>query len=68
MIQYFTEHPNLHNMTYIEHLCFSSYLGIQFSIAAICAVIHAIFPFILIDTVSDGVKKISDQMKKFTRL
>ena len=30
--------------------------------------IHAIFPFILIDTVSDGIKKISDQMEKFTRL
>jgi hypothetical protein len=53
MIQYFTEHPNLHNMTYIEHLCFSSYLGIQFSIAAICAVIHAIFPFLFETTSTD---------------
>jgi hypothetical protein len=35
---------------------------------SIAGFIHAIFPFILIDTVSDGVKKISDQMEKFTRL
>jgi hypothetical protein len=34
----------------------------------VAGIIHAIFPFILLDTVSDGVKKISDQMGKFTKL
>jgi hypothetical protein len=34
----------------------------------LAGLIHAIFPFILLDTVSDGVKKISEQMEKFTRL
>jgi|TARA_B110000438_G_C15755494_1_gene624893 hypothetical protein len=35
---------------------------------SLAGIIHAIFPFILLDTVTDGVKKISDQMEKFTRL
>ena len=35
---------------------------------SVAGIIHAIFPFILLDTVSDGIKKISDQMEKFTRL
>ena len=34
---------------------------------SVAGIIHAIFPFILIDTVSNGVKKISDQIEKFTR-
>ena len=35
---------------------------------SIAGLIHAIFPFILLDTVSDGIKKLSDQIEKFTRL
>jgi hypothetical protein len=35
---------------------------------SIAGFIHAVLPFILIDTVSDGVKKIADQMEKFTKL
>jgi|TARA_Y100000389_G_C17468254_1_gene527744 hypothetical protein len=60
MIQYFTEHPNLHNMTYIEHLLFSSYLGIQFLIAATCAFIHAIFPFLFETTSTDYANLITN--------
>lgn len=60
MIQYFIEHPNLHNMTYIEHLLFSSYLGIQFSIAATSAFIHAIFPFLFETTSTDYANLITN--------
>jgi hypothetical protein len=60
MIQYFTEHPNLHNMTYIEHFCFSSYLGFQFLIAAIYAFIHAIFPFLFETTSTDYANLITN--------
>jgi len=35
---------------------------------SVAGIIHAIFPFILLETVSDGVKKISEQMEKFTKL
>jgi hypothetical protein len=35
---------------------------------SVAGIIHAIFPFILSDTVSDGVKRISEKMEKFTRL
>jgi hypothetical protein len=35
---------------------------------SIAGIIHAIFPFILLDTVSDGIKKIASQMEKFTKL
>lgn len=67
MINYFTEHPNANNMTYIEHLFFSSYLGIQFAIAATCAFIHAIFPFLFETTSTDYANAITNIMEQKNR-
>ena len=53
---------------YLPHAFRVILVSINLLWLSIAGFIHAIFPFILIDTVSDGVKKISDQMEKFTRL
>ena len=53
---------------YLPHAFRVILISINLLWLSIAGFIHAIFPFVLIDTVSDGVNKISDQMKKFTKL
>ena len=53
---------------YLPHAFRVILVSINLLWISVAGLIHAIFPFILIDTVSDGVKKISDQMEKFSRL
>lgn len=53
---------------YLPHAFRVILVSINLLWLSIAGFIHAIFPFFLIDIVSDGVKKISDQMEKFTRL
>ena len=53
---------------YLPHAFRVILVSINLLWLSIAGFIHAIFPFFLIDTVSDGVKKISGQMKKFTKL
>ena len=53
---------------YFSHGLRVTLVSINLLWLSIAGFIHAVLPFILIDTVSDGVKKIADQMEKFTRL
>jgi hypothetical protein len=53
---------------YFSHSFRVTLVSINLLWLSIAGFIHAVLPFILIDTVSDGVKKIADQMEKFTRL
>ena len=53
---------------YLPHAFRVILVSINLFWLSLAGFIHAIFPFVLTDTVSDGVRKISDQMKKFTKL
>ena len=53
---------------YLPHAFRVIVVSINLLWLSVAGIIHAIFPFILSDTVSDGVKRISEKMKKFTRL
>ena len=53
---------------YFSHAFRVTLVSINLLWLSIAGFIHAVLPFILIATVSDGVKKIADQMEKFTRL
>ena len=53
---------------YLPHAFRVIIVSINLLWLSIAGFIHAIFPFILSDTVSDGVQKISEQMEKFTKL
>ena len=53
---------------YLPHAFRVIIVSINLLWLSVAGIIHAIFPFILSDTVSDGVKKISEKMEKFTRL
>jgi len=53
---------------YLPHAFRVILVSINLLWLSIAGFIHAIFPFILLDTVSNGVKKLSDQMEKFTKL
>jgi len=53
---------------YLPHAFRVIIVSINLLWLSVAGIIHAIFPFILSDTVSDGVKRISEKMEKFTRL
>ncbi|MBT3674406.1 MAG: DUF6356 family protein [SAR86 cluster bacterium] len=53
---------------YLPHAFRVIVVSINLLWLSVAGIIHAIFPFILSDTVSDGVKRISEKMEKFTRL
>lgn len=53
---------------YLPHAFRVIVVSINLLWLSVAGIIHAIFPFILSDTVSDGVKGISEKMEKFTRL
>jgi len=51
-------HPKQVCMTYFERMIFSLYLSYMFGKASICALIHGIYPDILITTSSDTIDKL----------
>ncbi|MDA9763189.1 DUF6356 family protein [Gammaproteobacteria bacterium] len=53
---------------YLPHAFRVIIVSINLLWLSVAGIIHAIFPFILSDTISDGVKRISEKMEKFTRL
>ncbi len=60
----FTEHPNSVNETYLQHMCCA--LGFHYTLLklSLCALVHAIFPFLCVTTASDGIKTLNDCMQK----
>jgi hypothetical protein len=62
------KHLKKADKNYFSHALRVTLVSINLLWLSIAGFIHAVLPFILIDTVSNGVKKIADQMEKFTRL
>jgi len=51
-------------MSYFEHLGFAMKLAVHLNIMAFVSFIHAIFPFILQNHVSSGVKNLNDKLQE----
>ncbi|MDC1401401.1 DUF6356 family protein [Gammaproteobacteria bacterium] len=62
------KHLKKANKKYLPHAFRVMIVSINLLWLSVAGIIHAIFPFILPDTVSDGVKRISKKMERFTRL
>ncbi|MBL4741268.1 MAG: hypothetical protein JKY12_09755 [Sneathiella sp.] len=58
----FNEHPNSVNETYLEHMHMSSSFGFWLAIAAFCAFVHAILPFVFEKTGSGIIMKLHNRM------
>jgi hypothetical protein len=51
-------------LSYVEHMKFSFYLSYMFGKASFSALIHGIYPDILITTSSDTINKLNSDIKK----
>lgn len=54
----FLNHPNEHNMTYLEHLNRSLNFSIDFGVASIKALFHAFFPFLFQTSSTDLIREL----------
>jgi hypothetical protein len=59
----FTNHPNINNMSYLQHLKRSMSLSLQMCMGFIYLFIHAIFPFIFEKSGSNMIHNLYDQVK-----
>ena len=51
-------------MSYVEHMKFSFYLSYMFGKASFYALVHGVYPDILITTSSDTINKLSSDIKE----
>lgn len=58
------EHPKKVCMTYYTHFKFSMYLSYEFAKASVGAIIHAIYPDVLVTHSSDTLTRLKNEMKK----
>ena len=58
------KHLKDNNMSYWEHLSFAFKLSGQLVVMAFVGVIHAIFPFVFQNVVSDGVKNMDTKLQE----
>jgi len=58
----FREHPASCNESYIEHLINAALFGAKLVIAGIACVVHAILPFLFVNTASARVKKLNEEL------
>jgi len=63
LYDYFLKHPRENNLTYFQHLIFSTQLGIYFMGHSFKSFIHAFMPF-LFETSSSSVIKELDHLFK----
>ena len=63
MYNHFTKHPNEVGETYFQHMRCA--LGFHFTLLrlSLCALVHAVFPFLCETTASDGIKQLNDCMQ-----
>ena len=59
----FQEHPASCNESYIQHLINAALFGAKLVIAGIGCIVHAILPFLFVDTASNQVKKLNEELK-----
>ena len=57
-------HLNEVGMSYTEHLCFSLKLGACMLVGSVAAIIHAVYPDILITSTTDTIHYIQKELKK----
>ena len=60
----FTKHPKEVNETYLQHMCCAFKFHYTLLRLSLCALVHAIFPFLFKTTASDGIKTLNDCMQK----
>ena len=53
------------NINYINHAVRVFKVSIILILLGIVGIIHGLFPFTFVETVSNGVKKIADEMTRF---
>lgn len=58
----FTEHPNSVDETYFEHLLYATVKGLTLILLGLIGIIHAIFPFLFVFTVSRAVSKMGKEV------
>lgn len=58
----FTHHPESIGETYVEHFCFASFCGIKLTLAGIACVLHSIFPFVFINTASNTIENVKQEI------
>ena len=58
------KHPSEVCLTYFSHLKFSFFLSYEFAKASVGALIHGIYPDVLVTHSSDTIKFLNDEMKK----
>ena len=51
-------------LSYVEHMKFSFYLSYMFGKASFCALVHGIYPDILITTSSDTITQLNNDIQK----
>ena len=59
----FQEHLASCNESYIEHLTNAALFGAKLVIAGIACFVHAILPFLFVDTASTQVKKLNEDLR-----
>ena len=63
LYDYFLKHPHENNLTYFQHLIFSTQLSIYFMSHSFKAFIHAVMPFLFETSSSDAVKELDNLFK-----
>jgi hypothetical protein len=59
----FTKHPHSINETYLRHMIEALKYCIQFILLSIMTFVHAVFPFLFVNTSSKLIKKINKHLE-----
>ena len=59
----FTKHPKEVNETYFEHMCCAMKFHCTLLKLSLCALIHAVFPFLFEQTGGDEIEKINNDLQ-----
>jgi len=59
------DHLRKAKINYINHAARVIKVSIVLIVLGIVGIIHGLFPFTFVETVSNGVKKIADEMSRF---
>ena len=60
----FTRHPREVEETYVEHMGVAGGFGFTMLVGGICVMVHAIFPFLFVQTGSRTMDKLHKRMTK----
>lgn len=64
MLKIFTKHPNSIGETYFQHMFTALKFTSIFVVLAMMAFIHALLPFLFVDTASKKVCKLAKEMEE----